>query len=105
MVIVELRSAGINYTLSADIRANGDLVLEGHDLSAWLEESLGRDEYEYFYTVRAHEVSRLRELFGAGEDDLLERIRDLLAPEGIAASKSWRAWLKGHGIPYTFAVR
>jgi hypothetical protein len=106
MVIVEQRGNGIHYTLSAVIRANGDLVLEGHDLSAWLADSLGRDEYEYFYTVSARELARVREILGAdAEDDLLARVRDLLAPDGISASRSWKKWLRRHGIPYAFAVR
>jgi hypothetical protein len=106
MVIVEQRGNGIHYTLSAEIHTNGDLVLEGHDLSAWLEESLGRDEYEYRYTVRASDVPRVRALVGAdSEAELLERIKELIAPNGISASKAWKAWLRGHHIPYAFGVR
>jgi hypothetical protein len=106
MILVRERGGGMNYTLTAELRSNGDLVLEGHDLSTWLEESLGRDEYEYIYTVRASHVPRLCELLGVeGAGGVLDRLRDLLAPEGVNASRTWKAWLKERGIPYVFAVR
>ena len=108
--IVRIREGGTHYTLSATIDAAGDLVLAGHDLSAWLkdhgERMFGRaDEYEYYYRVAAAQLPRVCERLGVPRRNLLGAIRALLAPHGITASTAWKAWLQAAGIPYDFTVR
>ena len=105
MVIVQLRDGKTNYALYADLGASGDLVVAGHDLSGWQDDSFGRSEYEYVYTVRAAAVPRVCELLGVARDALLGGVQGLLAPHGVAASTTWRAWLQAHDVPYEFAVR
>jgi len=105
MVIVQIRDGKTSYALYADLRGNGDVVVAGHDLTRWQADSYGGDEYEYFYTVRAHAVPRLCELLAVGRAGVLEGIQGLLAPHGAAASTAWRAWLQAHDVPYEFAVR
>ena len=105
MVIVQIRDGKTSYALYADLRASGDLVVAGHDLSKWQEDSFGRDEYEYFYTVRADAVTRVCEALGVERAGLLDALQSLLAPHGVSASTAWRTWLQTHDMPYEFAVR
>src|SRR5687768_3913936 len=105
MVIVQVSDGKTSYALYADLRDSGDLVIAGHDLSASLADSVGRDEYEYFYTVRAGAVPRVCELLGVERAALLDALRGLLAPHGVAASPTWRTWLQTHDVPYEFSVR
>lgn len=102
MDIITIENERTRYWLTAELAANGDVVLFGHDLSPGLEATFGWDEYEYFYTVLAANVPRLRaELHG----DLLTAIKTLLEPHGISASTQWKEWLIAHAVPYEFAVR
>lgn len=90
MVIVQIRDGKTSYALYADRRGNGDVVIAGHD---------------HFYTVRAAAVPRLCGELGVEPAGVLDGIRALLEPHGVAASAAWRAWLQAHDVAYEFAVR
>lgn len=110
--IVAIRTDKKKYWLRVRLEKNGDLVLEGQDLSPGLEEMFGRDEYEYWYTVKAAAVPKLLETLG-GANGLLGRptersiaavLRERFGePHGISASTEFKAWCKAHDVPYTFA--
>ena len=104
MVIVEIRDDHTDYSLLGERTVEGDLVVSGYDRSSWLEARIGRSEYEYFYTVKAKHVPRVCGLLGATEDELLAAVRALLAPHGINASATWRAWLQANDVPWVFSV-
>lgn len=104
MKIVEVRSDQTNYMLSASRNREGDLLVSGSDLSPWVTERFSTDEYEYFYVVKAPDVVAVCAALGATEDDLLDRLRALLAPHGIGASTQWKAWLTAQKIPFEFSV-
>ena len=103
MRIIDIKDARTNYALTAS-RTNGDLVLAGSDLSGWVKDQFETDEYEYFYVVKAADVPRVCAALGATDADLLDRVRDLLAPHDTGASTAWKAWLVDHKIPYDFSV-
>jgi len=103
MYIVEIVDDATRYWLSAAIDETGALVVSGHDLSKNLEELLGTDEYEYWYTVAAADVPRVCAALLATPANLLQELKDLLSPFGISASTEWRDWLTRRGIPFQFA--
>jgi len=103
VTIVSIVDERTNYRLTASLDT-GDLVLAASDLSASVRAMLETDEYEYYYVVKAADVPRLRALFGPSDTEVLERIRQLLAPHGVVASTEWKAWLSARGIPYDFSV-
>jgi hypothetical protein len=102
MVIVQVRDGTAGCALSAELRPGGDLVVSGRDLTA---NSVGGDEYEYVYTVRADDVPRLCEQLGVERGDLVSGLQRLLVPHGVAAGTAWRTWLKAHDVPYELTVR
>jgi hypothetical protein len=104
MVIIKIRDDHTDYSLLAELTVDGDLVVSGCDCSSWLAAHMGRSEYEYFYTVKAKHVPRVRALLGATEDELLAAVRALLAPHGIRASTTWRAWLQANDVAWVFSV-
>jgi hypothetical protein len=104
MTIVEVRDSRTHYRLTASRNRDGDLVLAGSDLSAWVKDMFSADEYEYFYVVRASDVPRVCAALGTTDDALFERVRALLAPHGTGASTQWKAWLTAQGIPFELNV-
>ncbi|HEX3764027.1 MAG TPA: hypothetical protein VHW23_35270 [Kofleriaceae bacterium] len=104
MVIVELHADHADCSLLAERTVEGDLVVSGYDRSGWLEERIGRRDYEYFYTVKAKHVPRVCGLLGVADDDLLDAVRALLAPYGSRASALWRAWLQANDVAWVFSV-
>jgi hypothetical protein len=104
MKIVEVRSGRTSYLLTASRNRDGDLVLSGSDLSAWVKDMFSTDEYDYFYAVKACDVERVCAALGATEDNLFDHIRALLAPHDTGASAHWKAWLTAQGIPFEFSV-
>ena len=103
MTIVEVRDERTNYQLTAQLR-DGELVLAASDMSAWIEAAMGTEEYEYFYVIKAADMGRVRALLGTTDEEVLARIRELLAPHGISASTAWKSWLEANRIPYDFSV-
>lgn len=103
MYLVEINEAVTRYWLSAELDAQGALVVSGHDLSRNLEDILGTDEYEYWYTVAAADVQRVCAALSTTPAQLLQALKDLLAPHGISASTEWKAWLVARAIPYQFS--
>jgi hypothetical protein len=98
MVIVQAREGHASCSLSADLRPSGDLAVTGHDLS------VERDS-EYVYTIRAAAVPRLCERLDVEAGELVDGLRRLLAPHGVAAGTMWRTWLKAHDVPYELTIR
>lgn len=108
--IVAVEDSKHRYWLRVDLEENGDLVLEGQDLSPGIEELFGRDEYEYWYTVKAANVPTLLASLNASStnatnlDAIAELLRDrFVRTHGISTSTAFKAWCKDHDIPYDFA--
>jgi len=97
-------SDGDPRALRVERAADGDLVIRGHDRSGWIEQRIGRRDYEYRYTVKAKHVPRVCERLGVAADGLLPAVRALLAPHGDQASALWRAWLQAHDVAWVFSV-
>ena len=106
MVIAELHDEHTDFSLHAEVTADGDLRIGGCDRSSWLASRIGRSEYQYVYTVRAKHVPRLCALLGVStcEDELLAAVRALLGPHGVTASLTWRAWLQANDVAWVFSA-
>jgi hypothetical protein len=104
MVIVELRDDQADCSVVANRTIDGDLVLSGCGSSSWLAARTGRRDYAYFYKVKAKRVPQVCAVLGVGEDELLPAVRALLAPHGIYAIATWRAWLQANDVAWVFWV-
>lgn len=115
MELLSIYTKDTNYALEVSMK-DGALMLDGHDLSPWLEASRGRDEYEYRYTVEAQHVPKLRAALldeAAAEQQppadgteaaLFELLRlRFVVPHGISASTAFKEWLVERAIPYKFS--
>jgi hypothetical protein len=103
MIIVRVRDGGASCALYADLRPSGDLVITGRDQREAQGDSV--DGYESVYTIRAAPLPRLCELLAVEHGELLDGLQRLLAPRGVAAGSTWRAWLKAHDVAYELTVR
>lgn len=101
MILVDISDETTKYILTAELQ-NGDLVVSASDFSPSVKDTFGTDEYEYWYIVKAQEIWRLSHALGCTQAQLLEKLRDLLAPHGYTASTHYKAWLVEKLIPYSF---
>jgi hypothetical protein len=109
--IVAINDEKTRYWLRADLNEQGDLVLAGQDLSPHVGQLFLRDEYEYWYTVKAVDVPRLLDTLGASASSatnlaaIAEVLRERFArTHGISTSTAFKAWCKEHDIPYAFTT-
>lgn len=77
-----------HYILTAEIKENGDLFLEGQDLGPDVLEWFGDSDYEYFYTIKQE-----------WKDTVLLH----LLAEKFTLSDTPQMWLKRKNIPYDFS--
>ena len=82
--------------LEAKVKGKGDLVIEGQDLGAGVQRTLGFDEYEWVLTIRARDVPSLSAALGT-PSDLLLALRERFSGDRAAELDSF---LKSHDIPY-----
>lgn len=86
--------------LGASLRADGAVVIEGHDLGRGVEGFFGSGltEYEWAWTISAEDVPRLRTALGGKRDaDVL----DLLAARFAAPNAgNLTSFLKEHDVSY-----
>ena len=113
IAIVAINDEKTRYWLRVDLNEEGDLVLAGQDLSPHIGQLFLRDEYEYWYTVKAVHVPRLLATLGteldACDGAILAAIAELLRERfarahGISTSTAFKAWCKEHDIPYSFTT-
>lgn len=103
VILQQLKETGRSWSLTARITAAGDLIIEGHDLSADLSGIFGEGvrEYEYVITVRAGDLAGLLQALDAGAD-LLQALKTRFGPP---QSLPVRAFLKDYGIESEFWSR
>lgn len=95
-------------SISAHVSAEGDLIVEGHDLSDEAGSAMGYREYEWSITVAAADAPKLLRALNARRFPfgLLQRRRKLLDalrsrfPGDLIAELE--PFLKERGIPYAF---
>ena len=85
--LIESKSDRISIHLSARIKENGDLVLEGQDLGEFVKERFGDSDYEYSLIVKAEYKDTI----------LLNLIQ-----ERFADDSEFRGWLDEKQIPCEF---
>ena len=74
-------------SLTAYLKEDGDLVLEGYDLGKSVEKHWGDTDYEYWRTVKNEHVPKV----------LLELIKERFDSDG-----KFHEWLDSKGIPNKF---
>lgn len=98
VVLHEERTQSLWRTLTARVSQEGDLRVDGQDLSR----SMG--EYEWAYTVKAADLPALMNaLGGTGDDDLLTLLSARCT--GREADRQLRRLLDQHDIPFGFWSR
>jgi hypothetical protein len=97
VVLHEERTAGSWRTLTARLTPQGDLHVEGQDLSR----SMG--EYEWAYTVKAADLPALKNALAADGDDLLAMLSTRCT--GRQADRTLRDLLDSNAVPYGFWSR
>lgn len=98
---VELRNihdASGSRFLEARLEASGDLLFEGQDLGAGVEEYFGAGlrEYEWSWTVRAQDIHLLEAALGVPAD-LLEALGQRFSGDAAAGLVGF---LRDHDVPY-----
>lgn len=85
--IIRSKSERVSVRLTARIDERGDLILDGYDSGALVEEVWGSDDYEYSLTVKAEYKDTI----------LLNLIK-----EKFANDSQFRTWLDEKRIPSDF---
>jgi hypothetical protein len=83
VVLREERRKGDYRFLSAEIKANGDLVFEGQDLGAGVEGAYGASEYEWYWTVKSEDIPLFERAIG-GKGNILNRLLDRFSKDKAA---------------------
>ena len=78
-----------HYILTAEIKENGDLLLEGQDLGPSVIEAFGDSDYEYWYTFKQE-----------WKDTLLLH----LLAEKFTVSNPPGEWFNEKGIPFELST-
>ena len=74
LVLRDEKSAEGSRFLSAEVKANGDLLISGLDYGPGVYEILGEQEYEWYWTVKVEHVGLLVDAM-AGEGDVLSLLK------------------------------
>ena len=85
--LIKSESERVKVRLTARIDAGGDLILDGYDSGALVEEVWGSDDYEYSLTVKAEYKDTI----------LLNLIK-----ERFKHDAEFRSWLDEKQIPSEF---
>ena len=85
---------GTRY-LSAKLAEGGDIVIEGQDLGDGVQRIFGVREYEWVWTIRSANVSKVRDLLG-GQEDVIAAIADRFS--GSNAASLW-TFLEDNSVP------
>lgn len=87
ITMIDSKSERVRVNLTARIDETGDLILDGYDRGALVEEVWGSDDYEYSLTVKAEYKDTV----------LLNLIK-----ERFEHDSQFRTWLDKKGIPSDF---
>lgn len=87
LILYSHKSPEMTSTLTAKIKENGDLVLEGYDLGKRARELFGDSDYEYWLTIPAQ---------------YKDTVLLWLIKERFETSSDFMTWLKDKGIPFEF---
>ena len=97
VVLRNTRDAQGTRYLEASINDKGDLVIEGQDLGAGVEEIFGVSEYEWAWTISAQDCNQLLVALGT-KSDLLSALVERFAGERTSDLQSF---LESEGIRFT----
>lgn len=84
---------GVVDYVSVDAKTNGDVVLSGQMLGKGLEGFFGKDEHEYWVTVRQEHVGHL----------IAQLVKAVIGGR-MDASNAYKEWLDAMDIPYEFST-
>lgn len=99
VTLYKFKDSGISITIEAYFNEKGDLVVEGYDIGAKVEDAWGDSDYEYVTTIPRQELEKLYTLMKVqygSQEELLQAIakkynsntcysefNDLLSSNGI----------------------
>jgi hypothetical protein len=92
----EERRSGNYRFLGVEIKKNGDLVFEGQDLGKSVEGAFGCTEYEWYWTVKEHDIPKLQKAIG-GKGNILSLLEKKFSNEKAA---SLYEFMQKHNIPF-----
>lgn len=75
--------------LAAERKPGGDIVIEGQDLGPGVERFTGCYEYEWSWTIRAADVSRLAVALGGANEQVLELLSDKFSAEKASGLRAF----------------
>jgi len=86
---------GFRY-LGVEIKDNGDLVFEGQDLGAGVEDAFGASEYEWYWTVKAQDIPKFQKAIGSGAN-ILKSLKKSFSDQDAAKIYEF---MQGNEIPF-----
>lgn len=124
--LLSQRLPQVSVILTAEAKANGDVVVSGQDVGPFVESVWGDSDYEYWVTVKARQVAnlvahlraeldvRVADVQPASTDllDLSKRegahlaatlLRTAFHAQKFESSSEYRTWLEEKGVPYQFS--
>lgn len=96
VVLRQERSPGNSRHLSAQITADGNLLIQGQDLGRAVEEVFGSGEVEWEWTVKAGHIAAFLTALGAAGDILAALQARFSGPDAAGL----HAFMKSHAIPF-----
>lgn len=92
----EERKSGDYRFLGAEIKENGDLVIEGQDLLRGIEGAFGCTEYEWYWTVKKPDIQKLQKAIGE-KGNILSLLESHFSNEKAATLYDF---MQKHNIPF-----
>lgn len=104
VILRNTQDEGGSRYLSAEIRDNGDLVIQGRDTGPEVERFFGSTEYEWTWTIRANHLSTLIQALGGKprESEILPLLKAQFSEPHAA---ELQGFLEQHQIPFEFWSR
>ena len=101
VVLEKIENENGMQRLTAYLRKDGTISIEGHDLGKEVEKAFGRYEYEWQWTIESKDVHLLKEALG-GKEDILRVLEKEYS--GLNSLKL-QSFLENNKIPFDFWSR
>ena len=91
----------IRISMEMYFESNGDLIFDGCDYGKTVEEYWGDTDYEYNYTIRPKEVTKIYDLLGIPKGEKEKLLLSILRRfNGESAYRAFGAFMDENGIEY-----
>ncbi len=89
----------VRVIVRASVSTEGELRVDGHDIGNAVEEIFGDSDYEYFYTLDAHNTEKLFEVITKDKSNLKEAFLENFS--GVDGCKHLREICEENNIKYS----